>query len=277
MAAPGRSVFFPESLSELFSLWNNFPAATLCSGGTSFMREGLSEDHKLGKHVISLDKIEEMHNISRTERYLEIGAAVKLSRIEGLGKIVPQALTHCITQIACFQVRNQGSIGGNICFPSQRLDTHVPMIALDAQYELRTADSSRWVSSLRFSGLAEGELLWRIRIPLEPWSFTSYRKFRPPANQGCGGAALFIMHNEKDVLNSIRVVYLSGVPMREKEGENMLSGKRLPIDRKSADTFIEKWKSYLAGSESLNADIDGELKKVQMINFIKTLLHHITN
>ena len=140
-------VFFPSGFQELFSTWNRLNNSVLYAGGTELIRYQGSRAFSFPPNVIFLDKIKELSKISRTERYLEIGAMVKLNQIIHLGKIVPEALTLCLECIGGPQLRNQATIGGNICNPSGRLDASGPMIALDAQYELRTAQSARWISA----------------------------------------------------------------------------------------------------------------------------------
>jgi len=305
MAAPLSQVFYPSDFQELFSTWENFPDAVPYAGGTGLIYEQGRRIPVLPRYIISLDEMEELRKISRTERYLEIGAMVKLNQIIRLGKIVPEALTRCLQIIAGPQIRNIATIGGNICFPSRRLDASAPMIALDAQYELRTAQSARWIPASRFSSLPEGypvpdrprlgfpgpaalanqELLTRIRVPLEPWTFTWYRKFRTAGSNEAGAGILFIMKNQKDILTNIRIVYSGPTILREKNSETMFLGKRLPLERKDADAFVNCWKSYLAGPEgtefNLLAEKEGnshpELMKTQIINFINAMVMRISD
>jgi len=295
MAAPPNQVFFPSGFQELFSTWSRFSDAVVCAGGTGFIHTQESRVPVLKSNIISLDKMDELRKISRTERYLEIGALVKLNQIINLGKIVPEALTRCLLRIADPQVRSQASIGGNICFSSHKLDASAPMIALDAQYELRTAQAARWISAARFSSmpgpsaLADQELLTRIRVPLEPWSFTWYRKFNAVGNSAANGievngggsedrgVILFIMRNQKDILTNIRIVYSGKTILREKNSETMFLGKRLPISRKDAEAFLDRWRNYLSSMEGAENDSHVELTKSRIINFIKTVLRHISD
>jgi len=282
MDAPFSRVFSPQTFQELFSTWSRFPDALPCAGGTGFIHAQGRRVPLLAPHIISLDKMEDLKKISRTERYLEIGAMVKLDQVLNLGKIVPEAITRCFLRIADPQVRSQATIGGNICFPSGNLDACLPMVALDAQYELRTAGSSRWISAARFSSpdgppvLATGELLTRIRIPLTPWSFTWYSKFNDAVNNN-GSSILFIMKNEKTILTTIRIIYSGKSILREKNSETMFSGKRLPLDRKDAEAFVECWRTYLSGIDDMGENVQAELTKTQIINFIKTMLRHISD
>jgi len=291
MATPPSKVFFPTGLQELFSSWYSNPDAVLCAGGTEHIRNPNNRNSNLTRSIISLDKMEELRKISRTERYLEIGSMVKLSQIINLGKIVPEVLIHCLENIANPQLRSQATIGGNICNPFIKPDTSAPMIALDAQYELRSAQSARWVSASRFStqpgplSLGSQECLTRIRVPLEPWTFTWYRKFNFSLSSKPGGCILLILRNQKDILTDIRVLYSSQTILREKNGESMLIGKHLPLDHRDAFAFVDAWKNYLSSMpEGENTEFSGEygnlspgLIKAQILRFIESTLMHISD
>jgi CO/xanthine dehydrogenase FAD-binding subunit len=252
MAAPLNQVFFPAAFSELFSAWTRFPDAVPYAGGTGLVRGQGKEILDLPPIILSLDKLEDLQRISRSERYLEIGAMVKLNQIIKLGKIVPEVLTRCLENIAGVQLRNLATIGGNICCPERRLDVSAVMVALDAQYELRSAQTIRWISASRFSApsgptaLVPQELLTRIRVPLDQWDYSIYKKF-----SGAGGldgrAMIFIMKTQKNLLTDIRVVYKTGVILRDKNSESILIGKHLPLSRRVAGEFVESWKHFLSG------------------------------
>jgi len=282
MDAPDSKVFFPATVQELFSQWQRTGDAAICAGGTGFILAQGQHAPRFPDSVISLQNLKELTRISRTERYLEIGSMVTLNKIINLGKILPQALNYALRRVAGLQVRNQATIGGNICFPSGKLDSAVPMIALDAQYELRTVQSSRWISAAQFSAspsppLESGELLTRIRIPLEPWAFTAYRKFHSAGSTTGEGSILFAMNNEKNILTKIRVLYSDGIILREKNSETIFRGKRLPLDKKDADAFLDSWRNYLATLDSTEHNGHLQLIRLRIINFITTMLRHISD
>ena len=281
MDAQSSQVFFPSNFHQLFSLWNRFPDAAPCAGGTGFFIEQGKRVPEFPQNIISLDTIQELHRISRTERYLEIGAMVNLNQIINLGRTVPEALTRCLKRIAGPHVRNMATIGGNICFPSRKLDAAAPMIALDAQYELRSAQSSRWVPAAYFSPPSPAsparEILTRIRVPLAPWSFTWYRKFLSAGSTGGEGSILFIMKNEKNILTNIRVLYSGKTILREKKSETMFLGKRLPLARKDVEAYLDSWRIYLSSIEGDEENSKAELIKPRVISFIKTMLQHISD
>ena len=300
MDLPSSQIFVPASFQELFSTWGSLNSSggsiqgknsdiTLFAGGTGLLMGQSEKIPKLPKNIISLEKIAELRKISRTERYIEIGSMVKLNQIINLGKIVPEVLTRCLEHIADPQIRSQATIGGNICDFSGLTDASGPMIALDAQYELRGSQSSKWISASRFSAqipnLQPLELLTRIRVPLEPWNYTWYRKLNIPGSNKSGGGILFILKNQKDILTDIHVVYSGKVILKDKNSESMLSGKHLPLDRKDAIAFLDGWKNYLSSLEGdEKAIFPGEpgnsrpdLLKAQILLFLESILRHISD
>ncbi|MDR0585380.1 MAG: FAD binding domain-containing protein [Treponema sp.] len=277
MAAPLNQVFFPSTFQELFSAWGRFPGAVPYAGGTGIIRGQGRQTLELPPVILSLDKLEDLQRISRSERYLEIGAMVKLSQIIRLGKIVPEALSRCLENIAGAQLRNIATIGGNICYPAERLDASAAFTALDAQYELRSAQSSRWISASRFSSLPgptalnPQELLTRVRVPLDQWNYSVYKKFSgSPPGSGCG-VVVFLVKNQKNALTDIRVVYKTAAILRDKNSEAILAGKQLPLSRRVAAEFVENWEIFLSGIQNLD-----ELSQKELLNFIELNVYNLT-
>jgi CO/xanthine dehydrogenase FAD-binding subunit len=276
MADQPNLVICPASYAELFAAWGNYPDAVPFAGGTGLLRG--QDRHKLDLPpvILSLEKIEDLHRISRTERFLEIGAMVKLNSIINLGKVVPGVLRRCIESISGPQLRNMATIGGNICFSGGRLDCSAPLSALDAQYELRTAQSARWISTSRYSttslagSLGPQELLTRIRLPLDNWDYASYKKFSGQVSRS--KAAVFLVKTQKDILNDIRVLYKADMIWRDKSSESILIGKELPINRRIAADFVGHWKGYLSGIETIS-----ELAGKELINFIEMNIYNLSD
>ena len=297
-----NQVLRPGNLSELFSLWNRFPQAVPYAGGTELMRSGsdpggargiFREQPELPEIILSLEKIEELRGITRTERYLEIGAMVRLGEIIALGKIVPHAFSRTIQGIAGPMVQNIATIGGNICSEG---DTMTPLCALDAVFELRNTGGSRWISALRYASLPEnlqkGELLTRIRIPLEAWNYTVYRKFSDSGSGEERGVLILVVQNQKNLLSNINVIFSGpaskeqrlpageahilqadspafsakkqSVLLRDKDSEAFLKGKSLPLDRRDAGHYRKFWEAYL---DSLK--YPGPLLREKILNAIE--------
>ncbi|MCL2066571.1 MAG: FAD binding domain-containing protein [Treponema sp.] len=266
MDAPRNQIFSPSSLNELFSIWKQFPEAVPFAGGTTIACGQEKEAFNLPPKILCLDKLAELKRITRTERYLEIGSMVKLNNVIWLGKIVPEIITKCLENMAGTQLRNIATVGGNIC--CRNFDLTTPMIALDAHYELRSAQTSRWISASRFYSLTEPEnpdsmeLLTRIRVPLDQWDYAVYRKFKNQEIENSENA-VFLMKVQKNILTDIRVIYKAGTIFRNKNGEAVLIGVRMPLARKNAADFIENWKIYLAQQKEIS-----DFSKMKLLNLI---------
>ncbi|MDR0623071.1 MAG: FAD binding domain-containing protein [Treponema sp.] len=271
MAVPLNQVFFPATFQELFAAWSRFPNAVPFAGGTGLIRGQGKQSLELPRNILSLDKLEDLRRITRTERYLEIGAMVRLNEIIRLGKIVPEVLTRCLEHIAGPQIRNIATIGGNICYPARRLDLSVPLVALDAHFELRNGQNSRWISASRFCSISgplainPQELLTRIRIPLEHWNYSVFKKFEGASTADSGGVIVFIIKNQKNTLTDIRIVFGAERILRDKNSETFLIGNQLPLSRKETEDFVEQWKNYLAALDSPEVIIRSEI-----LNFIES-------
>jgi len=269
MKAPLNQVVIPSSFQELFAAWDRFPDAVLYAGGTNLIGKQEKNILYLPPVFLSLDKIEELHRITRTEQYLEIGSMVNLNKLLELGKIVPDILCACVKKIAGVQVRNIATVGGNICTTSRLLDLPAPFTALDAQYEFRNAsNSTRWVSAARFHSeeqttLEKQELLTRIRLPLHQWDYTMYKKFLCE-DYFNSETLVFLAKTQKSILSEIRVIYKGKSIYRNKEGEDILNGKYLPLSRKTANDFLINWLVYLDKKHEIS-----EFSKNSLLNSIE--------
>jgi CO/xanthine dehydrogenase FAD-binding subunit len=275
MAAPFDQVFFPQNWEELFQLWNRTPDAVPFAGGIQFFHFQGKRTPTLPRNLLSLDRIEDLRRITRTEQYLEVGAMVCLNEIIHLGTIVPEILRKCLEGFAGLQVRNIATIGGNICCKGRYMDSCAPLIALDARYELRSASATRWIAASRFSpaSLAPGELLTRIRIPLEPWNYSLCKKIRHTDISNAdniereAGVIVFLLRNQKNILTNIKIVFAGNIVLEDRDTESLLIGTLLPISRKAAFTLIAQWEAYLT-----RLGFEDGLVRAELLNFIETSL-----
>ena len=179
-------VFRPKSLGGTLRLYTRNPGALLYAGGTEIARRaqnGSGRPLNLPQKVIYLGNVQELTRISRGQRYLDIGSVLDLSRILSIGRnVLPPVLFETLSQIATPAIRNLATLGGNISLRTCRGDCLQALSVIDTQLELRTAGSTRWVQVGEFfdrgnlPDLRPGEILTRVRIPLEEWDFAVTRK-----------------------------------------------------------------------------------------------------
>ncbi|MCL2214227.1 MAG: FAD binding domain-containing protein [Treponema sp.] len=278
MDVPLNHVVIPANYQELFLALNRFPDAVIYAGGTHLIGRQENNILNLPPILLCLDRLTELHRITRTEHYLEIGSMVNLNKIINLGKTVPKAFRICLENIAGFQVRNIATIGGNISCRPYLLDIPAPLAAFDAQYELRSSpNTSRWVSAFRFHSSAEyktignQEIITRIRLPLHQWDYSVYKKLYSDTYSN-SGILVFLAKTGKNILSEIKIIIKSGALIRNKEGEDILNGKNLPLNRKTADDFIENWKDFFKKLPE-----ESEYFKYALLNIIKENVYNLSS
>src|SRR5262245_11422609 len=162
----------PTSVDEAVRLLGAHDGARALAGGqtlTNVMKARAAAPDVL----VDLNKLEELRTIKRTDAGLELGSMVTLSeliRSIEVGEARP-ILAEVAGQIADVQVRNRGTIGGNIC--SNDPTNHLPPLvtALGSTMTIRGADGERSVPADDFflgvymTAVGPGELLTSIAVP----------------------------------------------------------------------------------------------------------------
>jgi CO/xanthine dehydrogenase FAD-binding subunit len=146
------------------------------------MKKGL----RTHEDIISLSKIDELKMISEDKKNIYIGSCVTHNEViesELIKKRIP-ALAEATSKIGSEQVRNTGTIGGNLCTAAACSDTAPVLMVLNASVEI-AGQGSLWLVPLKDffifnkkTVLKTGELLTRIIVP-KPASGTKvcYEKF----------------------------------------------------------------------------------------------------
>lgn len=247
MAAHNTHIFAPTSLQELFSALKSFPKAVFWAGGTQLLYGQGDRLLCLPQTVINLNGINELKEISRTERYIEVGAMASLGRLQKLEKILPAIIVEAISTVASVQIRNLASLGGNLACQERRMDLFAPLCTLDALLELRSAGSSRWVPISRFAPSAgptirnADEIITRVRIPLETWTHHRCHKLGP-VNWISPESAVFafLARTNKDSIGDVRMVLAGSGIIRDRELENQLAGKTVPLSRRDIGLWVDQ-------------------------------------
>ena len=95
--------------------------------------------------LIDLSLCEELYGVVENETSVSIGALTTFTQIEknGLLRRLFPALTKAASEVGGPQVRNRGTVGGNICAASPAADIATPLLALDAVVTARGARGTR--------------------------------------------------------------------------------------------------------------------------------------
>lgn len=228
-----RRFYAPQTEAELSKLLEQIPDATLVAGATD-VGLWVTKQHRLLKTVISLNQIEALQTIMQDGDNLRIGAMVRYSDAWSALSRLHRDFGELIRRLGSVQVRNSGTIGGNIANGSPIGDTPPPLIALSAKIELAGSGGIRTLPLEDFfleygkQDLRPGEYVRAILIP--PISsktlFRTYKiskRFNQDISALCGAFAIEL---DQDTITHARIAFggLAGTPKRATACEAALIG-----------------------------------------------------
>jgi len=146
------------------------PYAVPIAGGTDVMVE-VNLDHKRPAAILDLTRSRELTEWGTDDGLLRIGAGVTYTRlIDELGDRLP-GLAMASRTVGSPQIRNRGTVGGNLGTSSAAGDAHPPLLASGAVVELASISATRRVPIGEFftgpkrNAMQENELIAAFLIP----------------------------------------------------------------------------------------------------------------
>jgi CO/xanthine dehydrogenase FAD-binding subunit len=136
-------VLSPRSLEEALRLKSERPDAVPIAGGTDLMVE-LNFDRRRPETVLNLGEVEELRGWSRENGALRLGAGLTYTEAiaEPLRSLLP-ALAEASRTVGSPQIRNRGTIGGNLGTASPAGDALPPLLVEQAEVELASVRGTR--------------------------------------------------------------------------------------------------------------------------------------
>lgn len=229
----GESFHAPASLADLLDLRSEHPGAHLLGGGTDLGLLASKERRRFGE-IIWTRRVPELGRIQVMPRELVIGAAATYTEaLPALDANLPE-LGALVRRIGSRQIRNLGTLGGNVCTASPIGDTLPPLLALDAQMDVRSVRGRRRIPADRFfagyrqTALARDEVLEAVRLPL-PRSGEIFRTYKVAKRFDQDIAALigaFVIAVEDGEIRRARVAFggMAATPARAPACETALTG-----------------------------------------------------
>jgi CO/xanthine dehydrogenase FAD-binding subunit len=231
----------PTSLPEALDLLAKYDGkGAVLAGGTDLL-VSMKKREVLPEHLISLKGIVELKGIHDEKEGIKIGALVTLGEIERSKTIQDKfrVLWDAAQVMASRQIRNLGTIGGNLCSAAPSADTAPPLIVLDASVEIISPSGKRKVLVENFfkgpgeSDLKPGEVLTQIMIPnsLKKSSGAYFKLMRRAAMDlaQVGVAACLSFDSEKKTCTRARIALgaVGLTPIRALRAEQILLNKEL--------------------------------------------------
>jgi CO/xanthine dehydrogenase FAD-binding subunit len=232
----------PRSLDEALDLLKGGDVSIL-AGGTDLMPQSRSAKSPLRPTLMNIRRIADLAGISSTADAIRIGALTTITELRDSSLVRErlQALWQACDHFASDQIRNAGTIGGNICNASPAGDTLVPLIALDARVVLtakpngamktRTLPLADFLLAPGKTARAADELLVAVEIPMPAKNAVSaFFKFgtRPALDISVISIGLAATR-AGDKLNGVRLAFgaVAPRPIRAPAAEAALEGKAL--------------------------------------------------
>src|ERR1700686_2029851 len=139
----------PSSWSEALQMKSAHPEAMPIAGGTDVMVE-INLDRHRPASILDLTRVTELNQWGADGEFLRIGAGVTHTRIiGGLGDPLP-GLAMASRTVGSPQIRNRGTVGGNLGSASPAGDAHPPLLASQAIVELASVAGTRRVPAHEF-------------------------------------------------------------------------------------------------------------------------------
>jgi len=241
----------PGSLDEAVGLLEKYgEEAQILAGGTDLIPH-MKQRKAEPKHVVNIKRIPGLACVEETPEGIKIGALTKLRAVE-LSPLIRERLpllSEAAESIGSVQIRNLGTVGGNICNASPSADMTTPLLALDATVHIYGGDGTKACSISEFFrgggdvNLGRGEFITGFTVP------------NPPA--GAGSAFEKVGWTTFDIatVNVAAVVTLKGgkvdhcsialgacspAPIRVTLAEETLKGKEL------TDELLEEAMEFIA-------------------------------
>ncbi|WP_436496140.1 FAD binding domain-containing protein [Actinokineospora sp. HUAS TT18] len=161
----------PTTLAEALRAKAEHPGAVPIAGGTDVMVE-LNFDKRHPDALLDLNAVTELSTWERQGDVIRLGACVPYATIIAeLGDELP-GLAMASRTVGSPQIRNRGTVGGNLGAASPAGDAHPPLLACGAEIELASERGTRTVPAAEFftgpkrSVLADDELIVAARVPV---------------------------------------------------------------------------------------------------------------
>ena len=163
-------VLTPTGLDEALRLKAEHPDAWPIQGGTDVM-VALNFDRGRPPEMLNLNEVAELRGWSRENGTLRLGAALTYSEIEHgeLREILP-ALAEASRTVGSPQIRNRGTVGGNLGTASPAGDALPPLLVEGAEVEcasvrgVRTLPLVDFVTGVKRNALEADELITAVRL-----------------------------------------------------------------------------------------------------------------
>jgi aerobic carbon-monoxide dehydrogenase medium subunit len=233
-----RGYFRPETLSEALSYLSQYGSRSrILAGGTDLLVMMRSRKIK-PRYILDIKAIQGIADIKMKNNFLHIGAGVTLREVEQ-SELVQQKcplLSEAVSQMASLQIRNMGTVAGNICRASPSADTLTPLLVMGARVEISCAQRKRTVTLENFltgpgeTALESYEMVTAVQIPELPENASAafLRLTRVAADLAKVSASVLLIQQDNVCMEArIALGGVASTAFRSYQAEKFMVGKHL--------------------------------------------------
>jgi xanthine dehydrogenase small subunit len=231
----GRHQYFaPKTAKELADKLLQNPDATLVAGATDLALT-VTQNLATIDDLVYLGDVAELKTISDNAEEFIIGSAVPYSEFTPMLHQEYHDLGEMIERIGSRQIRNNGTLGGNIGNASPIGDMPPALIALGAEITLQRGDQERKIALEDFfvdykkTVLAPSEFIKNVYIPKSSANkvLKVYKISKRIDDDISTVLAAFNIELKDNIITSVRIAFggMAGIPMRAKQCEGALLNK----------------------------------------------------
>lgn len=240
-----KDVYEPDTLKDALKILREDESSIVINGGSDILiknREGKYTENSL----VSINKLEELDKIYLDEDgNIMIGSTCSFHEVEEdlLINDKISILSLASSTVGGPQLRNIGTVGGNLCNGVPSADTATSILVLDGILHLQSIDSIREIKATKFfTGPGKtvrnrDEILTFIEIKKENYEnyFGHYIKYsmRKAMDIATLGVAVLVkLSDDKKILEDVKIAYAvaAPTPIRSYKLEDTLRGKNISLE-----------------------------------------------
>ncbi len=224
----------PTEEDQLAQYLEKYPDARILAGGTDLGLE-VTQQLKSIERLVYIKNIRSLQTISVTDTTIVVGATANITDLKRvLQKEFPQ-FGAMLERFGAQQVRNQGTMGGNIASASPIGDTPPALFALGAVLELRKGKNSRFIPIENFyldykkTTLQKSEFIARIHIPRGAPNLKVYKVSKRYGDDISTVLAAINLTLDNQQITEARIAFggMAATPKRARLCEQALVGQTL--------------------------------------------------
>ncbi len=165
-------VTIAKSVNEACAVLAENPATTVLAGGTDLMVQA-NRGMKSMDSVLDLSRVPELKEWTLEDSEIVLGAGISYTDLAEpqIAAVVP-ALAQAARTVGSPQIRNAGTLGGNLATASPAGDTIPVLVAMDAVLQLKSSSGNRevaitdFITGVKTNALQAGEIIQSITMPV---------------------------------------------------------------------------------------------------------------